>query len=290
MPILGTQASQISGHLILPSASSVDYLVIAGGGAGGMRWIGQWDEGSGGGGAGGYLTSSLGVSSATNYTVTIGAGGSLGTSGSGTGCQGGSGTNSVFSSITSTGGGGGGAANNQTAAGPGKNGGSGGGGASKGDTTGFIAGTGTSGQGFDGGTGSGNSVYAGGGGGGASAVGAAGATNGGNGGAGSSSSINGAATTRAGGGGGGAGRGGSGGSGGAGGGGTADNAGTINTGSGGGGTKNSTGGTGGSGIVIIAYPNSFKAATLTNLTYTEPTRSGYRVYQITASASGTISF
>jgi hypothetical protein len=29
---------------------------------------------------------------------------------------------------------------------------------------------------------------------------------------------------------------------------------------------------------------------LTNLTYTEPTRSGYRVYQITASSSGTITF
>jgi hypothetical protein len=29
---------------------------------------------------------------------------------------------------------------------------------------------------------------------------------------------------------------------------------------------------------------------LTNLTYTTPTRAGYRVYQITASASGTISF
>jgi hypothetical protein len=29
---------------------------------------------------------------------------------------------------------------------------------------------------------------------------------------------------------------------------------------------------------------------LTNLTFTQPTRSGYRVYQITASASGTITF
>ena len=47
---------------------------------------------------------------------------------------------------------------------------------------------------------------------------------------------------------------------------------------------------GGSGIVIIAYPNSFAAATLTNLTYTEPTRSGYRVYSITASSAGTITF
>jgi hypothetical protein len=40
----------------------------------------------------------------------------------------------------------------------------------------------------------------------------------------------------------------------------------------------------------VAYPNTFPAATLSNLTYTEPSRSGYRVYRITASASGTITF
>ena len=71
-------------------------------------------------------------------------------------------------------------------------------------------------------------------------------------------------------------------------------AGTVNTGGGGGGGisigTNNFGGAGGSGIVIIAYANTFPAATLTNLTYTEPTRSGYRVYQITASSSGTITF
>jgi hypothetical protein len=51
-----------------------------------------------------------------------------------------------------------------------------------------------------------------------------------------------------------------------------------------------TGGSGGSGIIIIAFPDTVPAATLTNLTYTEPTRSGYRVYAITASSSGTITF
>ena len=56
------------------------------------------------------------------------------------------------------------------------------------------------------------------------------------------------------------------------------------------GVANFGGGNGGSGIIIIAYPDTFKAATLTNLTYTEPTRSGYRVYQITASSAGTITF
>ena len=71
----------------------------------------------------------------------------------------------------------------------------------------------------------------------------------------------------------------------------AASAGGINTGGGGGAESYSaSGATGGSGIVIIAYPNSFKAATLTNLTYTEPTRAGYRVYSITASSAGTITF
>jgi hypothetical protein len=50
------------------------------------------------------------------------------------------------------------------------------------------------------------------------------------------------------------------------------------------------GGAGGSGIVIIAFPDTFKAATLSGLTYTEPSRAGYRVYQITASSTGTITF
>ena len=102
-------------------------------------------------------------------------------------------------------------------------------------------------------------------------------------------------TYAGGGGGGGKNSGGTGGSGGGGAGrsqasGQAGGNGTINSGSGGGGAGTNVGGSGGSGIVIIAYPNTFPAATLTNLTYTEPTRSGFRVYQITASSSGTITF
>jgi len=90
-----------------PTNNVVDYLVVAGGGAGanGGR--------AGGGGAGGFRESkatgapwtasplatstSLPVS-ATGYPVTVGAGGSL---------PGGSGSNSIFSTITSAGGGGG---------------------------------------------------------------------------------------------------------------------------------------------------------------------------------------
>ena len=121
------------------------------------------------------------------------------------------------------------------------------------------------------------------------------------GGAGLSSSINGTATTR-GGGGGGSGRldtGTGSGAGGAGGGGAGSTngdtgggfAGTDNTGGGGGGSGIAgSGGQGGSGIVIIAYPDTFDAITsISGLTYTQPTRAGYRVYQFTA-GTGTVIF
>ena len=65
-----------------------DLLVVASGGGGGS-FIG------GGGGAGGYRTSSSeSVTTGTSYTITVGAGGPIGTVGN----------DSVFSSITSDGG------------------------------------------------------------------------------------------------------------------------------------------------------------------------------------------
>jgi hypothetical protein len=66
-------------------------------------------------------------------------------------------------------------------------------------------------------------------------------------------------------------------------------AGTVNTGGGGGGGS-AAGSTGGSGIVIIAYPDTYPALTSIGggLTYTQPTRSGFRVYQFTA-GTGTVS-
>jgi hypothetical protein len=73
-------------------------------------------------------------------------------------------------------------------------------------------------------------------------------------------------------------------------------AGTANRGGGGGagmndGTNRSTsgGGNGGSGIVILAYPDTYPALTTIGggLTYTQPTRTGYRVYQFTA-GTGTV--
>ena len=117
-------------------SSAVDYLVVAGGGGGG-------GYGGGGGGAGGFrlsnstcmpapLTSPLASASgipvtAQGYPIQVGGGG-LGTAGEGnagdTPSDGTTGSNSVFSSITSAGGGGGGGHNNST----GLTGGSGGGG------------------------------------------------------------------------------------------------------------------------------------------------------------------
>jgi hypothetical protein len=222
-----------SGSFIPSQALTVDYLVVAGGGAGG--YAGGAGGGAGGmrctvtaTGGGGSLESALSLSSGKSYPVIIGAGGAgLTTNGAGN-----NGSDSVFHTITSTGGGGGGNnANN------GKTGGSGGG---RGDGFG-SAGSGTTNQGYAGG--SGNN----GGGGGA---GEAGNTDGtGHGGDGVATSISGSSVTYAGGGVG------NGGTPGTGGGGAASTAGTVNTG-GGGGWFDGTGsgsGAGGSGIVIIRY-------------------------------------
>lgn len=222
------------------------YLVVAGGGGGGR-------DHTGGGGAGGVRNNNAYDFPVTvqAYTITVGAGGASNTNGS----------DSVFSSITSTGGGGGG-----TAAGTGFAGGSGSGGAANSN----AGGAGTAGQGNNGGAGSplDGVNRAGGGGGGAGSVGVtAGDQNSpaGNGGAGIASSISGSSVTYAGGGGGGThvGTASTGGAGGGGAGkstssspsGTAGDPGTANTGGGGGGgtSGNGAGGAGGSGIVIVRY-------------------------------------
>ena len=92
---------------------TVDYLVVAGGGAGGGNTYGR---GTGGGGAGGFRTSIGGTPlslTAQNYSVTVGAGGptnrniAYGLSSTQWG-PGGNGSNSNFDTITSSGGGGGG--------------------------------------------------------------------------------------------------------------------------------------------------------------------------------------
>ena len=302
--------------LTLEALLTVDYLVVAGGGGGG---------GAGGGGAGGLLTGTHYFSSATNYLLTLGAGGPGATIGNGT--QGTNGNNVSLATVgAAIGGGGGGAFGYGTpGSGNGKTGGSGGGGGFEAGVT-PTGGSGTSGQGNAGGT-TVRTVanpYTSSGGGGAGAAGSSDSGgNSGNGGIGVASSINGTSYYWAGGGGGGAqgsgtvaGNGGNGGgggganynqSGGTGTGGAGLNAGGNggccvssaiggagggNTGGGGGGMGVSvqTGGAGGSGIVILRYPNS---KTITNpgagLTFTTATVSTDKVTTFTA-GTGNIQF
>ena len=272
-----------SSNFVVSSLSGVEdnniisYMVVAGGAGGG------WDR-AGGGGAGGFregkssvddytaspLNAPAGITvTASTYPITVGAGGAGGTNGpQKTGV---SGSDSVFSTITSGGGGGGGAA-----PGPqdGGNGGSGGG--TSGPST--SAGSGNTppvspSQGNNGGTApapGGNDHGAGGGG--ATATGTPGAgSTGGAGGAGGTTSISGSAIAYSGGGGGGGSDGGggplAGGAGGSSVGGTGGShpgglgtAGTTNRGGGGGGGSNGpnsspagNGGAGGSGVVILRY-------------------------------------
>jgi hypothetical protein len=244
-----------SGTFTPQKAITCDYLVVAGGGGG------SHSDGAGAG-AGGYRTSIGGSPlslSTSAVTVTVGAGGAGGTNSTNHT----SGSNSVFSTITSSGGGRAGYYDINGSAG-----GSGGGGGydtGAGTTTGGAGNSGSYSpvEGYAGGTSATNS---GGGGGGSSQVGYSNGTyliraSGGNG---TANSISGTSVTYAGGGGAGtSGSGvtpGTGGTGGGGGGGTRAGingvAGTANTGGGGGGGGGSTtsnGGAGGSGIVIVRY-------------------------------------
>ena len=299
----------ISGLTLAPPLT-VDYLVVAGGGGGGVH-------NAGGGGAGGlrtsysnssflngHIESSLSLQTATNYTVTVGAG-ATSTVNAGTGNNG---YNSVFSTITSTGGGGGGQYSNPPNVpgdSDGKDGGSGGGAGSVGAASSGTAGAAVTSpvtQGYGGGI----SVtdYGGGGGGGASAVGNNSSGNtGGVGGAGLEVNIiGGTGNYYAGGGGGGDGDGaaGAGGTGGGGAGAGASGNGTAgspNTGGGGGGIGASSGtsGAGGSGVVILRYPSGYTISETTSggnvLSFTtdDTTVAGTKITTFTA-GDGTIEF
>jgi hypothetical protein len=115
----------------------VEYLIVAGGGAGGRHH-------GGGGGAGGLLHGYTRASlSAGSYTVVVGAGGAKNTGTNSTpNGTGGNGQNSSAFGLTSIGGGGGGQYNAN-----GANGGSGGGPSNWNGSK--LAGTGTSGQGYN---------------------------------------------------------------------------------------------------------------------------------------------
>jgi hypothetical protein len=265
-----------------------DYLVVAGGGGAGYY--------GGGGGAGGYRTSFPGgtkLSVSGSYPITVGAGGSYGSCAvSGT-----RGSDSIFSTITSTGGGGGQSyPDSSNPQGPGGSGG--GGGQAEANNAPYPGFTGNSpptspSQGNSGGAGQGRSFspgptfqkyMGGGGGGGAAAVGGNrseapnGGGLGGSGGAGSSNSISGSSVNYAGGGGGQSGGGpggnpgpvnaggiapggiGGGGAGGCGALGCSSVAGTANTGGGGGSGPGPSSGTGGSGIVIVKQYSANRVA------------------------------
>jgi len=222
--------------------TEVEVLVVAGGGAGGQDFAG------GGGGGGVLYSSSYKVTPGSAITVTIGNGGPRPNTSNAASGNAFNGQNSVFGYLTAIGGGAGGG----SASGSATNGGSGGGcGYSQ---NGINAGTGVSGQGYNGELS--NSEPAGGGG-------AGGSGYKGNGGSGLPFSISGTLTYYGGGGGGannsyyGIG--------GLGGGGTTTGYqtgdGTPNTGGGGGGYYGAwTGaGAGGSGIVIVRYKGGQKA-------------------------------
>jgi len=275
----------------IPGFISVEYLVIAGGGAGGGSGGGS-GHGSGGG-AGGYRTTTSTVLKGS-HAVTVGAGGA-GTTSAGTNA-----TNSNFGTYTASRGGYGAAETGTYAA---QSGGSGGGSYYSIPTPGAgNLGGYTPVEGYVGGTGVGTPPnYPSGGGGGSGGAGGNGSgTNGGSGGPGTASSITGTSVTRAGGGGGStystggtAGTGAAGGGNGASNGGSGGNA-TANSGSGGGGSERASGaangGNGGSGIVILRYLTS--AGTITvgaGLTGTTATDGSYKVTTITA-GSGNVSW
>ena len=302
--------SAASNSATMPNLIFVDYLVVAGGGGGAVSYAGA---GGAGGlrstvtatGGGGTLETAAPIAKSTNFTVTVGAGGngkSSGTCGYGT-----SGSNSVFSTITSIGGGGGSYFESSNAP-AGLNGGSGGGGGAPDSGTGGPGGSGTNGQGYNGGTGAVTSAapnyLRGGGGGGAGSAGTNGVS-GGTGGNGVAVSITGSSVTYAGGGGGGvylsngAGAGGTGGGGAGAEAGNTPTSGTTNLGGGGGGaggvgagcSSTGNGGNGGSGVVILRWLTS--AATITvgaGLTADSTGTDGSYSYKRFTDGSGNVSF
>ena len=302
---------------LIPTTVLVNYLVVAGGASGGGQINNQTGAGAGGAGGlrtsfgsntggGGSSESSLNLIKATNYLITIGAGGAAAIGD----VIGNNGSNSIFSNIISTGGGAGARGGAGTGY-PGSLGGSGGGGSAGAPSTGGAGAAGAAvtnpTQGFSGGAGgsdvsnlSGGAGSGGAGGAGSdggSYNGSSGSGSGGNGGLGLEVNIiGGSGHFYAGGGGGGSypydsaipGTGGSsiGGNGGQFSPTVAAGSGNVNTGSGGGG-GGANGGAGGSGIVILRYPNSY---TISGLSGTTTTVGSDKVTTFTNVGTGNIQF
>ena len=252
-----------SGNFVVSSTGPLSYMVLAGGGGGGGSEPGFWT--GGGGGAGGFRESKSPIDSYTasptaatggitvtaqTYPITVGAGGGPGTNANpgDNATRGGTGSPSIFSTITSAGGGGGGKTDGRTNPPgpqiPAKVGQAGGSGSGAGGGGGEAGGAGNTppvspSQGNAGAAGSGPSAGVGGGGGGAGSAaptqpGSQPHTGVGNGVA--SSATNSPVTYGVGGSVG------------------TSTAGGANTGTGGGsGSNNATAGSGGSGIVVIRY-------------------------------------
>ena len=166
-----------SGSFTPLKALTTDVLVVAGGGGGGSsKGTSNSQNPSSGGAGGGFLSGSMALT-ATNYSITVGAGGAGGVGNAVTGT---SGSNSVFNGATALGGGGGVPGNEVTGVSGGSgSGGSGtqvGGSATQGNSGGLT------GYGFGGGTGGGTPAGGSGGAGGAGANGSGGSSNGTNGG------------------------------------------------------------------------------------------------------------
>jgi hypothetical protein len=247
----------VSGTFVTDSATSIDYLIVAGGGGGGKDLY-SGGRGGGGAGAGGFRTGANYSLAGGEYTITVGLGGAAASGvNSQAGVTGTSGGNSSIAALVVSAGGGGGGGHTTGSNFVGVAGGSGGGGGN--NSAGGAGNTPSTSpvQGFAGGTGYTLGPYWGGGGGGASAVGSAGtSTTGGIGGAGAANAYRTGSNVTYAGGGGGAGSGTNQGTGGAGGGGNAATAGTVNTGGGGGAGstyKSINPAAGGSGIVIVRY-------------------------------------
>lgn len=152
-----TFASSDTFNVSYSDGSAVEYLVIAGGGSGGISYSGFQGQG-GGGGAGGVSAGTTTVT-AQSYTITVGGGGAARSGNNGQ--KGAPGTSSSALGISTNPGGGGGSTGASGGAAPTGTWGSGGGG---GCYPGGAGAAGTGGQGYAGANGSGNNIGGGGGG------------------------------------------------------------------------------------------------------------------------------